>query len=652
MNGIISTILQNCRRCYSCIRECPSNAIKVSEGQAVVIPERCISCGHCVKVCSQNAKYIRDDTKRVEYFFNHDEVYAIVAPSFAASFPENYKSLPTALRELGFKGVYETAFGADLISDNYRELYLTNDGKTIISTPCPAVYNLVEKYYPELLDSLARIVSPMIAMGKYLREKFGNSIKIVFIGPCTAKKFEIDDEDVSGNIDAAIIFNELKQLLKSKGIKIESLAESGFDSPNANYGKSFPLIGGLLDSSGISHDILASDVVTVEGKEKTLEILNEVTSGNIKSKFIDILFCEGCINGPAIDSELNYFSRRETVIEYISESLQKLDKKKWRTEIYNNRNIEVKRKFRNRDQRCVTPEEKVIEEILIKSGKGKIEDQLNCGACGYNSCRENAIAIANGLAEEEMCLPYLVEKLEKINKQLKETRNQLNHAEKLASVGQLAAGLAHEINNPLGSIIMYSALIKKELKNHQVNDNIYNDLNLILNEAERCSDIVKKLLNFAREEKITLSEFSILSLLKEVIEQFNMQCRNKCIILNDKLDKEIITADKDQLKQVFINLIKNALDAVEGKENPLVKVTLERKDNRFIISIEDNGCGILEENMKKLFTPFFTTKTIGKGVGLGLAISYGIIKLHKGEITVFSKPSEGSKFVVYLPERN
>ena len=190
-DGIVSTILARCKRCYSCIRECPAQAIKVINGQATVIPERCIVCGHCVKVCSQNAKRIASDIEKVrDEILTQPKTIAIVAPSFAASFPNDYLKLPGALRKLGFSKVIEAAFGADLISSHYLKVFESENKKTIISSACPAVVNYIEKYHPDLVPNLAKMVSPMIAMGKYLKANLGSDYKVVFVGPCIAKKQE------------------------------------------------------------------------------------------------------------------------------------------------------------------------------------------------------------------------------------------------------------------------------------------------------------------------------------------------------------------------------------------------------------------------------------------------------------------------------
>ncbi|WKZ68041.1 MAG: [Fe-Fe] hydrogenase large subunit C-terminal domain-containing protein [Melioribacteraceae bacterium] len=652
MVGIVSTIGQRCKRCYSCVRECPATAIRVENGQAVVIAERCISCGHCVKVCSQKAKKILSDKERVLFdLIPSHKTIAIFAPSIAASFPEAYSKIPAALKKIGFEKVCETAFGADLVAKLYKEEFEKVNGKTIISSPCPAVNNYIEKYFVDLVPHLAKIVSPMIAMGRYLKETEGNHCKVVFVGPCVAKKSEYIDPEVENEIDAVLTFTELKEIFDELKIDLTLMEDQDFDPPYANFGKSFPLTGGLLKTAEISSDVLARNVIVVDGKEKVVSIIKDISENKIKSKFVDILFCEGCINGPAIDTDLNYYSRREKVVEFIDKNLQNIDKRVWKCDIYNSRHIDFTRNFHPKSQRRPMPSEEKIKEILSRTNKIEKKDELNCGACGYPSCREYAIAIAKDLAEEDMCLPYLIEKLENAYTDLKQTQEQLQSAEKLASIGQLAAGVAHEINNPLGTIILYAAMLKREVESKKCNVTNPDDYTMIIDEANRCKNIVSNLLNFARHGKLKITSVNLPKIIDEIVRSIKINPSFKDVILNinNNCTDEIISADPDQIKQVFLNVITNGCEALEESEIKNLTINLRNDDTIIITEIIDTGCGIPEENMKKLFTPFFTTKKMGKGTGLGLAITYGIIKMHRGDIAVKSNQSHGSIFTIKLP---
>jgi iron only hydrogenase large subunit-like protein len=651
-HAIVSTISDRCKRCYSCIRECPAAAIRVVGAQARVIEERCITCGHCVKVCSQDAKQILSEIDIAYQLIKSNYTVAIVAPSFAASFPDNYKKFPTAMRKLGFKMVIETAFGADLIANQYSEILKSETEKTIISSACPAVVSFIEKYYISLVPNLAKVVSPMIALGRYLKQDLGNHIKIVFIGPCVAKKQEASDDQVSGIIDVVLTFTEIKEMIKESTIDFDLLDESEFDPPNAMMGKAYPLAGGLLKTTDISDDVLEKNIIVVEGKKKVLEIIEEIANNNINAKFTDILFCEGCISGPAIDTNLNYYSRREKVIDYIQEKINNVDKRVWKSNLYNARKLNLIRSFKVDNQRRPMPSEDKIKEILAETKKFTPKDELNCGACGYETCRQYAIAIAKEIAEKEMCLPYLIDELRIAYENLNNKEEQLRIAEKLASIGQLAAGIAHEINNPLGTILLFTSMLKKEIEKNYDDDRYKPDFELIIEEANRCKNIVSNLLNFARQGKLNLKKLDLKITLADVLRTFTINPVYKKIdfVINSPETDCYICADEDQLKQVFINIIKNACEAMTESERKCLTINLISKVDEKLIEFTDTGKGIPKEHFNKIFTPFFTTKNIGKGTGLGLAITYGIIKMHRGNINFTSEENKGTTFRIILPK--
>ena len=436
---------------------------------------------------------------------------------------------------------------------------------------------------------------------------------------------------------------------------LSELEDSDFDEPHAMMGKAYPLAGGLIKTIDVSGDILEKDIIVVEGKKKVLEIIEEISNNHINAKFTDILFCEGCISGPAIDTELNYYARREKVINYIDEKINNVDKRVWKSNLYNARKLNLQRTFRIDNQRSPYPSEEKIKEILAQTKKYSVKDELNCGACGYPTCREYAVAIAKDLAEKEMCLPYVLDELKIAYDNLSDTEEQLRVAEKLASIGQLAAGVAHEINNPLGTILLYASMLKRDLEKIYNDDQRTEDLELIVEEANRCKNIVANLLNFARQGKLNLKEFDITETLREVLKPFTLNPLYRQIEFKFDIIENgyTITGDEEQLKQVLINIIKNACDAmIEIDRMKELKIILSSDQNNVKIEITDTGNGIPKENHSKVFTPFFTTKSMGKGTGLGLAISYGIIQMHKGNITFTSEPGIGTTFKVLLPKHN
>ncbi|MCC6637092.1 MAG: histidine kinase [Ignavibacteriaceae bacterium] len=656
MSGVIFTVPDRCKRCYSCIRECPAKAIRVVNGQALIIQDRCISCGNCLVVCSQHAKCIVSNIEYTRSEILSDiecERIAMVAPSFAASFPDSYDKVPAALKRLGFDTVVETAFGADLISGEYVDAVMNADVRPVISTACPAVFNYIQKYYNHLVPNLAKIVSPMIALGRYLKKENGEKTKIVFVGPCVAKKDEFTDEPVEGIIDSVITFSELKEMFFEDNIVLSELETVPFDPPRASLGKAFPLAGGLLKSTDLPGDVLDDEIVVVEGREKVLEIIGEISNKNINARFVDILFCEGCISGPVVDSELNFYSKREKVIEFIKKDLKQVDKKVWKSNIFNSRDMDFSRTFIKTSQKKPTPEEAVITEILGTFGIHNKNDELNCGACGYSTCREFAIAIAKGLSEKEMCLPHLLDEIREAYDNLHETEAALHSAEKLASIGQLAAGVAHEINNPLGTIMVYAGLLKKLCDKHKIEADIGGDLEMIMGEANRCKNIVANLLNFARQGKLNVSAFDIIAEVKAIMKKLSVTGKLDGISVEIDLPETavVIQGDRDQIEQVIANLVLNAVDAMADKQTRKIRIRHEDLGENLKIYFADSGGGIKKEHFSKLFTPFFTTKEAGKGTGLGLAIAYGIMKMHKGDINFKSEEGKGTEFFINLPKK-
>lgn len=650
--GLVYTLKERCMVCYTCVRECPGKAIKIRNGQAEVIEERCIGCGNCVKVCSQKAKVYRESIEDVlEILENNDDVAACLAPSFPAEFQDisDYKILIGMIRKLGFKYVNEVAFGADLVSLKYKEL-LTNPGnKRYITSDCPAIVTYIEKYQPNLVENLVPIVSPMVALSRVLKKQHGEGVKIVFIGPCIAKK------DESEEVNSVITFGELRAIFEMKGINSDNAEASNFDQPYSGKGAIFAISRGLGLTIDLHKDIYEENIIVAAGKTDFQEAIKEFDSGILSNHHLELLCCQGCIMGVGVTSSGKPYAKRALINNYVTNKLKNLDLKKWKEDIEHYKDINLSRTFRQNDTRMPIPENEKLEEVLQKMGKFNESQHLNCGACGYETCKEHAIAIINSLAEDEMCLPYTIEKLHNSvvdlalsNNKLASVRQDLRHSEKLAHMGQLSAGVAHELNNPLGVIIMYSNLL---LENCIKEDETRKDLELIVQQAERCKNIVGGLLNFARKNKMRYEQINV----DELIEL----CTSS-IIIPDGIKMEIIKnvktgrvfIDREQIVQALSNLLKNGVEAmgVKGK----LEFSVTENDSTLNFTIKDNGTGIKKQDMDKIFNPFFTTKDIGKGTGLGLATTYGIIKMHKGKITVSSNADKnsgetGTTFKISIP---
>lgn len=651
----VKTAPDLCRVCYTCVRECPAKAIRIIDGQATVLHERCIGCGNCVRVCSQGAKIIVDSTTQVtELLQQTTTVAAIIAPSFPAEFAEcDYRVLVGMIRALGFSFVNEVAFGADLVADRYQRL-LKNKPGPYIATSCPAVVFYVEKYHPVMIDKLAPIVSPMVATARVLRKIHGDKLKVVFLGPCTAKKIEGKDELIKGEIDSVITFSELRSMFKSAGIDPERITPSDFDQPHGGLGALFPLHGGMLQAADLQEDLITCDVVTASGSGFT-DAIKEFKAGGMRTRLLEILTCDGCIMGAGMKTDAPLFRRRSLVSNYVRHRIKEINLESWRKRVDNFKSLDMSRRYTNLDQQLEQPESKEITSILQRMGKFKLEDELNCGACGYHSCREHAVAILKGLAESEMCLPYTIDRLNSTivelaqsNKELADTQEALMQSERLASMGRLAAGIAHEVNNPLGVVLMHAHLMLEEL---QENSRIKQDAQMIVEQADRCKNIVAGLLHFARQNQLLRESTNLRELVNKgcsaVLTPENITFR-----VEDKLNNPIAEVDREQMLQVFTNLISNACAAMP--EGGLITIIISDIPETVFISIRDTGVGIPPENLPKIFDPFFTTKQIGRGTGLGLAVTYGIIKMHHGEIQVDSNNNQeagptGTIFTLTLP---
>lgn len=648
---LVYTIKELCRTCYTCVRECPAKAIRIEGGQAEVIDDRCIACGNCTKVCSQGAKVFLKTGERVMKLLNNDlKVAAIVAPSFPAEFQEltDYRELIGMIRAIGFDYVLEVAFGADLVADRYKKLVGGND-EYYISSDCPSIVNYIKYYHPSLVDNLAPIVSPMVAMSRVVKTMYGKDTNVVFIGPCIAKKAE------SSEIDEAITFTELREMLSQLNISPDTSRLSDFDPPLGNRGAIFPVTRGLLQTANINDDAITGNIIAAEGRIDFQGALKEFEAGLIKNQHMELLCCEGCIMGPGLSKSGKQFNRRTLVSSYANQKMNKIDHQEWQKAIDSFADLDLSVRHRPEEHKIIVPDESEVDKVLISMGKLTPKDHLNCGACGYETCVEHAIAITKGIAEVEMCLPYTIETLHKSvkdlalsNEKLTSMKQALKQSEKLAHMGQLSAGIAHELNNPLGVVIMYSNILLDETSPE---DPVREDLKLIVDQAARCKKIVAGLLNFARKNQVNYQNMSIVDLVEHSLESLIVP-EKVTISVTNKTTNPMAMFDVEQMTQVLTNLVKNAFEAMP--EGGSIEIILEDTLGDVEITIVDSGTGIAEDDRAKIFEPFYTTKGIGLGTGLGLATTYGIVKMHKGQIAVDSNndPAKGptwTKFKIGLP---
>ena len=411
---VVFTNQARCRDCYRCVRVCPVKAIRLSDGQAEVVRERCIACGTCIRECPQEAKSFRDDLMLARGLLaGADPVAASIAPSFAGIYrPWQWKRLPSALRMLGFDRVEETAVGAWHVARRTAEHVRANPDRQHIGSACPAVVSWIERHCPQRIDDLVPVLSPMRAHAALIRKEMGEDTRVIFIGPCVAKKDEADHSEGTNLVNCALTFTELEEWLNEVDVNLATCEESGFDGTPGTDARRFPVEGGSLRTSEMATDLLAREVLAVSGIDEVQEVLNAEQEEAIR--FIEPLFCrDGCVGGPAVSDARSRKGRRQDVLEYADENPGNSD-----AEVTPDIGTHFARKASGR--RGGYPEDR-IRQVLEKTGKANPDDQLNCGACGYDSCRQQAIAVLDGLAEPEMCIPHMRRLAEQRSDRIMET---------------------------------------------------------------------------------------------------------------------------------------------------------------------------------------------------------------------------------------
>lgn len=419
--AIIDFKATKCKHCYKCVRNCEVKAIMIKDERAEIMPDKCILCGKCMQVCPQSAKTLVSDLNTVKgYIANHIPTVVSIAPSYMGLL--KYKTIGqinAALRKLGFTDVRETSEGAAVVTAEYARLLEEGEMETIITTCCPSVNDLIEIYYPQLIPYMAPIVSPMIAHGKMLKEELGPNVKVVFLGPCIAKKKEAGDVRHDSCIDAVLNFNDINRWLNEEEITIEDCEDIPFRHLDPKVNRLYPVTNGVVNS------VLATEEKKdgyrkfyVHGARNCIDLCESMVRGEIKGCFIEMNMCSGgCIKGPTVEDES--ISRFKVKLD-MEETIEKDPAKKSEVEEIVNK-ISFNKLFMDRSPREPMPTEAQIQEILKRTGKTKPEDELNCGACGYSTCREKAIAVFQKKAELGMCIPFMHEKAESLSNLVMET---------------------------------------------------------------------------------------------------------------------------------------------------------------------------------------------------------------------------------------
>ncbi len=515
----------NCKNCYKCIRHCPVKAIRFSGNQAHIIGNECILCGQCFVVCPQNAKEIVDETEKVKVLLQSGApVIASLAPSFIANYDGvGVNSMRKALKKLGFYDVEETAVGATIVKNEYERMIKEDDRDIIISSCCHSINLLIQKHYPFALNYLADVMSPMQAHCQDIKNRYHNA-KTVFIGPCVAKKDEA--EHYKGIVDAVLTFEELTEWLKTENIGLEKEKDNDVFS-RARF---FPTTGGILKTMELDNSEFT--YLALDGVENCIDALKDIENGKIHKCFIEMSACVGsCIGGPVMEK----YHRSSTVKDYISIS-QYAGAKDF--EVSQPSCDKLRKNFEFIEKHSQLPSEFEINGILRQMGKFKPSQELNCGSCGYNTCREKAIAIYQGKAEISMCLPFLKDKAESFSDTIVK-------------------------NTPNGLIVL-----NEQLEVQQINDAARKIMN-IRSSSDVLGDQVIRILDptvfmrvrdtgrGARDERVYLAEY------KRYVEQTVVYDRDSRLIIGimrDVTDEEIQRERKENISRQTIEVADKVVD--------------------------------------------------------------------------------------------
>lgn len=489
---------EKCIACYACVRSCPVKAIQVRSDREKpeILPNRCIGCGNCLATCSPGAIEIRDSRSELKVLLSgKDKVAAIVDPSIAGEFPDitDYRKFVQMMRRLGFSYVNEVSFGVDLVATRYRDLFAASRGKYYIMANCPITVSYIVKYRPELIPNLAPIIPPSVATAKVARELYGAATRIVYISPLIASKEEAVSFSEKEKIDCVITFVELRELFEEYRIDEKELEYSDFDPPLGYRGALFPLAGGILEAADLFTGRLDSKVVTIEGNQIFDAIDEFADSINIIKLHFNLFYKEFLMGrGTSMGGKRSL--RRSQMISYVNKRLKKFDHQEWEKAMVKFSSIGFDRHYTPDEQRLPEPPEEKLEEIL-KELHQRGDNKVGCGACGYRSCHDFAVAIAQGLAIPEMCNNYAtlnrqnhIQALKISNEKLAQAQEALRESEKNSRREKESARESSEIIKAMLQKLHSSVLIVDEnLKIIQANQSF---IELLGDEAREINEVV------------------------------------------------------------------------------------------------------------------------------------------------------------------
>ncbi len=532
-----------CQVCYACVRTCPVNALQVRVDQEppIVVDDRCIGCGSCLKVCAPEALYYRDSCEETKLLLQSGrKVAAIIAPSISGEFDDitDYRKFVKMIRELGFDYVNEVSFGVDMVAGKYKELFTSFMGRYYISANCPPIVSLIEKYYPDLIDNLSPIVSPMIASAQMARQLYGNETAVVYIGPCIGAKNEAMRYEGESRVDSVLTFVELRKLFNEFHIKESTIEYSDFDPPLGYKGSLYAVSNGILQAAELSEDLMKGSIITAEGKDNVLEAIKEFDSSiDFIRKHFNLFYCEGCLMGPGTSKGGKKYLRKTLVSDYANKKLKDFDTEIWQHACHKHSALtNFKAEFAVDDQRVPQPSPDKVEEVLKILGKSDVDNKIGCTGCGYDSCREFAESVAKGLTKPDMCISHslkskhdFIKTLKLTNEKLAKTQEALLESEKKARQEQQMAQEALErTSSMLQKLPSAIVIVDENLKIIESNQSFINTLG---EDAVEINEVIPGLIG---ADLKTLLPFQLYKLFTAVLLN-NENLVNRDIHIGEKL---------------------------------------------------------------------------------------------------------------------
>jgi iron only hydrogenase large subunit-like protein len=518
MEKLLELNPKKCTACYACIKACPVKAIYLSKDSLTpsINEKRCIGCGSCIMSCSYNAITPISNIEKVEDLLKTSRTAAICDPSIAGEFDDitDYRKFVMMIRKLGFTYVNEVSFGVDIVAEKQTNLLKIHKGKNYITSHCPVMSMYVERFQPSLTDNLSPIIPPFAATAAVVRRLYGEDIKVVNITPCLgAKKININYKGLN-RVDAFLSFKELRKLFAKNNIKEENVEFSDFDEPFGNLGSLYPIPNGFIEACNEKESIIEGNYITAEGKTDSIDLVNQFANkSNILQSNINVYFCKGCFMAPGC-TKGNKFIRNNFVKQYALKRINSLDKKKWKDNIDNYSNkAEIINFYTPNDQTLPKPTKQQIEEAFASLGKKDGARNTNCRSCGYNSCTELAIAIAQGIATNDMCFSLARKDNKDYSKQLKLTTENLVELQKRFSSLQEDFNTSKqtdiEMKKTLSSLIshLYPAIAIVD-NNYKILESNSSFVDILGDDAKEIDEIIPGLIGANVQNLLPINLFS------------------------------------------------------------------------------------------------------------------------------------------------